>query len=96
VTATAVSAFEVRHDRGPTRAMDCAVDPTAADQGAVRRVDDRVGRDSGDVALDELNRCVRFAHRWSSGAKSLTHSHGNLAITANTWLKGVTSRRGNC
>lgn len=40
-------------DRGAAAAVDGAVDASAAEQGGVRRVDDRVGAFAGDVALGE-------------------------------------------
>jgi len=36
----------------PGRAVDCAIDPAAAEQAGIRRVDDRVHRETRDVGLD--------------------------------------------
>src|ERR1051326_2575627 len=51
--------------------MDRAVDATAAEQARVRRVDDRVDIEVGDIGLDDYNACgwrlhiVQYTLSWS-------------------------------
>ena len=49
----------------PRRTMDRAIDAAAAEQGAVRRVDDRVDGQGGDVAVDDRELHAGDRHRGS-------------------------------
>jgi hypothetical protein len=70
--------------RGP-RPMDCSVDAAPARKRCVRRVDDRVDSECGDVGDDDLEVRLAEAHQTLAWALTGTPASASIAASSPDW-----------